>query len=268
MFTGAQPLLSTPGFQRGAHTPPWNTWPPQAGSPAPASLSSQPHSGEPPLGLCPFEDPPRVACCDSHGSLSGVVALPSWKPLLRQLPAPHGNQPARMQGPAHSTPTLGPRLCPGLPRPEPRSALGVRLVLPPGAEGLGGADGRREDTGASLRGPPPRPEQEPWDTRVRVRCRPAGRVGAVGGGASRELHSSRGGSDSAGWMRNSQKMRMSQGPGWETGVNQCGQKKTAQPTLRLVDWQVCLWGLGSGRGRLFITTAITPRGLLPESAVY
>ena len=53
-----------------------------------------------------------------------------------------------------------------------------------------------------------------------------------------------------------------------TGVNQCGRKKTAQLTLRLVDWQACLWGLGSGRGRLFMRTATTPRGLLPESAGY
>lgn len=196
------------------------------------------------------------------------MALPSWKPPLRQLPAPRGNQPARMQGSAHSTPTPSPRLCPGLPRPEPWSALGVRLILPSGADGLGGADGRREDKGASLQGPPPRPEQEPWGTRVRVRCRPAGREGAVGCGGSRELHSSRGGSDFAGWTRNSQRTRMSRGPGWGTGVNQCGQKKTAQPTLRLVDWQVCLWGLRSGRGRLFMTTATTPRRLLPESAVY
>lgn len=31
VFPGAQPLLSTPGFQRGAHTPPLNTWPPLPG---------------------------------------------------------------------------------------------------------------------------------------------------------------------------------------------------------------------------------------------
>ena len=85
---------------------------------------------------------------------------------------------------------------------------------------------------------------------------------------SRELHSSRGGSDSAGWTRNSQRTRMSQGPGWGTGVNRCGQTKTARPALRLVGWQVCLWGLGSGRGKLFMTTAATPQGLLPESAMY
>lgn len=86
--------------------------------------------------------------------------------------------------------------------------------------------------------------------------------------ASQELHLSRGGSDSAGWTRNSQRTRMSQGPERGTGVNQCGQNRMAQPMLRLVGWQVCLWGLGSGRGKLFMTTASTPRGLLPESAMY
>lgn len=34
---------------------------------------------------------------------------------------------------------------------------------------------------------------------------------------------------------------MSQGPERGTGVNQCGQNRMAQPMLRLVGWQVCLW---------------------------
>ena len=225
VFPGAQPLLSTPGFQRGAHTLPLNTCRPLRPDPQHPLASAPRPFWRAPLGLCPFQDPPRVACCDSHGSLSGVVALPSWKPLLQQLPAPHGNQPARMRGPAHSTPTPSPRLCPGLPQPEPQSALGVRLVLPSRADSLSGADSRHEDTGASLRGPPPRPEQEPWGTRVRVRCCPAGQEGAVGCGASRELHSSWGRSDSAGWTRNSQRMRMSQGPGWGLGSTSVARRK-------------------------------------------
>lgn len=141
---GCSRVLSTPGFQRGAHTHPRNTCP---------SLGQVPNTRWPqfpasiwrhPLGLCPFEDPPQAPCCESRSSRSPVSRpCPPGSPSYScSLPPAAATSPARRRGPAHSTPTPSPRLCPGLPRAEAWSALGVRLVPPSG--GRRSRWGRRE----------------------------------------------------------------------------------------------------------------------------
>lgn len=141
---GCSWVLSTPGFQRGAHTHPRNTCP---------SLGQVPNTRWPqfpasiwrhPLGLCPFEDPPQAPCCESRSSRSPVSRpCPPGSPSYScSLPPAAATSPARRWGPAHSTPTPSPRLCPGLPRAEAWSALGVRLVPP--SRGRRSRWGRRE----------------------------------------------------------------------------------------------------------------------------
>lgn len=118
------------------------------------------------------------------------------------LPPPMATSPARMQGPAHSTPTPSPCLCPGLPRAEARSALGVRLVPP----SRGGRSRWGPTGGMKTQGPPSKDHhqglnREPWCTGRggggQEPTQPSRAGGGMGRVVSQELPSSQGGRETA-----------------------------------------------------------------------